>query len=389
MQNNIDFYLLLDPGVSTLKVLLYRAGNVLAHFITSSCEEISEENYEREKESDYEWGCGVVKFPANNGIKYYRIGVNPISKISPALYKWDVTAIKTICMLGWLGKSSKGQLNGSLTILLPIDEDIDRGPLSRAIKYAIANGAICNGTSLNNINLVQIRIPFEGSGFCVGDRTSGGIIAGHSDVSFSAGDNGAVKKHIGFTLSGAGAILPLNLAGLNHDRMGELNSAIEFQKALKSCNFKKFQKGTMRKDDWLELVSSGKWDKFLTRGLILEDIYDAATTGIMDYINHAGKDFHRIGLLCEQYRIDPLPIGGGSGQMIGLLFGPILKEFVRIQGTKETEDRVASIFPALDRIACTKLVDLFQVASQIDEFQYFFENGPTPPTMKEAKNVEG
>lgn len=388
MQNNIDFYLLLDPGVSTLKILLYRMGKVLAHFVTSSCEEISEENYQREKDTDYEWGCGVVKFPIDNCTKYYRVGVNPISRISPALDKWDVTAIKIICLLGWLSKSSKGQLSGSLTILLPIDEDLDRAPLARAIKDAIANGAICNGKSLTNIHLVQIRIPFEGSGFCSGDKTSGGIVAGHCDVSFSVGDNGLVKKDIGFTLSGAGAILPLSLSGLNQKQMGELNSAIEFQKALKSCNFKKFQKGTMNKGDWLALISSGKWEKFLRRGLILDDIYDAATTGIIDYINQVGKDFYRIGLLSEQHQIDPLPIGGGSGQMIGLLFGPILKEFVRIQGTKEVEERIVNIFPTLDRIACTKLVDLFQVASEIDEFQYFFENGPTPPTMKESKNVE-
>ena len=382
----IDFYLLLDPGVSTLKILLSRNGNVLAHFVTSSCEEISEENYDREHSKDYSWGCGVVKMPSG----YYRVGVNPISKVSPAIAKWELTAVKIVCVLGWLAKSSSERLNGALTILLPVDESLSRQALSDSVKHAIANGAECNGTSLSTINISKIRIPFEGSGFCMGPETSGGVYSGHSDVSFAIGDSGKVRQDAGFTMSGAGAILPLNLAGLNQDRLGELGSAIDFQKALKSCKFREFRKPNMGKDDWMQLVSSGNWDKFLTRGLIPEYIWEAAATGIIDYINQVGRDFYRIGTLCEQHRITELPIGGGSGHMIGLLFGSTLKEFVKIKSTREIEDQIAGVFPALsgDRMACTKLVDLFQVATGIDEFQYFFENGLTPPTLKEtAVNV--
>jgi len=219
----------------------------------------------------------------------------------------------------------------------------------------------------------------------MGDRTTGGIYAGHSDVSFAIGDGGAVRKDVGFTMSGAGAILPLNLSGLNQERLGELASAIEFQKALKTCNFRSLRKSEMSRSDWIRLVSSGKWDKFLSRGLIAEDIWEAATTGIIEYLNLMRRDFYRIGTDCQKHRIQSLPIGGGSGQMIGLLFGPILKEFVAIKGTKDIEDKIAAVFPTLDLISRTRLVDLFQVASGMDVFLDYFENGPSTITVNSSE----
>jgi hypothetical protein len=346
---NNTFYLIKDPGSSTKKYLLWHNGQVTHHFVPSSCELISEEIYKDEFAIARPWGTGVVCLSTEDGKKYYRVGVNPIQQTTDALEKWQSTVISTICTLGWIGQSSSEELTGSLKILLPLDEEVYKLPMMRAIAFALKNTPFVNGQAVNNIKITNPTVVMEGSGFCMGVQPSAGLICGHCDLSFAIGYKGMLSLDKSFTLSGAGAILPLRLSGL---RLGdELSGAIAF--------------------------SNGQWAKFARNGLTKEDVKASADVGIEAYVNRYESQFQQIARVLENNGLPWLTIGGGSARFIGRLVRPLFK----VNPTDEIEQRIEKIF-GCDRSSAARLVDLFLISQRIEEFRDFYENGAIVPTTK-------
>ncbi|MGL4622761.1 MAG: hypothetical protein ACRCZS_27500, partial [Chroococcidiopsis sp.] len=181
----LDFHLLLDPGSSTLKYLLWRNGQVISHFVASSCDRIAETDYLEESTISYDqWGSGVVEVPFADGDRYYRVGVNPVQATTDVIEKWESATIKLVCALGWLGRSSSSELRGSLRVLLPLDEITYDESLMLQLSYALKNGAQVNGASIDNVKIKSAAVLPEGTGFCAGHQFKASLMAGHCDLSF-------------------------------------------------------------------------------------------------------------------------------------------------------------------------------------------------------------
>ncbi len=347
---NNKFTLLLDPGASTRKVLAWADGQVNAYFIPSSCEPISEEDYRDEIAIARDWGAGVVCLPTEEGRKYYRVGVNPVRQTTDALEKWQATVVAMIAALGWLSQLSSGELIGTLKILLPLDEEVFKLPMMRAIAYALKNTPFVNGHGIDNIKINNPTVALEGSGFCQGVKPTAGLICGHCDLSFVLGYKSKIALDQSFTLSGAGAILPLRLSGLPIFE-DELSAAIAFTQA--------------------------QWSKFARNGLTKDDVKTSADAGIQAYLTRRSTDFQRIARVLESHHLSALTIGGGSARFITKL----VKSFFKVTMTDEIEQKIEHIL-GCDRTQAARLVDLFLISQGIDEFRDYYENGAIAPTTK-------
>jgi hypothetical protein len=345
MQNPLDFHLLKDPGASTSKVLLWRNGQVISHFITSSCDRITQADYLDESMFAREqWGSGVVKIPYEDGDRYYRVGITPVSATTEAVEKWQSTVVKLVCILGWLGRSAKQELRGSLRVLLPLDEVAYAQPLMRALAYALKNGAESNGSEINNVKLTSAIVLPEGSGFCTGHQFRASIISGHCDVSFLLGHQGKIQTE-SFTLSGAGAILPWQLS-----KLPVFDSEVDAVTAFQSQN----------------------WSYFTRYGLTLDDVKIGAEEGVQSYLNMRSNEITRISRVCEKYKVNTLVLCGGSAKLLGRLIKGLVPKIVT---PKDIEDRIGEVLGIADKSQRSRLVDLFLVSEGIEEFREFYESG--------------
>jgi hypothetical protein len=347
---NNKFSLLLDPGASTRKILVWSEGQVNAYFIPSSCELISEEVYRDEIAIAHQWGTGVVCIPTEQGRQYYRVGMNPIQQTIDAVEKWQTTVVSAIAALGWISQSSSSQLSGALKILLPLDEASFQRPMMRAIAFALANTPFVNGHAVDNIKITNPTVELEGSGFCQGVKPSAGLICGHCDLTFAIGYKGKLALDQSFTLAGAGAILPLRLSALPIFE-DELSAAIAFTNA--------------------------QWGKFARNGLTKDDVKAIAESGLSTYKDRNHAQLQRIARVIDANRIPSLTIGGGSARFMAKLVRP----FFSVSTTDETELKIENIF-GCDRSSAARLVDLFLISQSIEEFNDFYENGAIAPTQK-------
>ena len=349
---NPAFHLLLDPGASTRKYLLYRNGFVISHFVPASCEIITETEYIEESTiARDQWGGGVVKVPLEQSTQYYRVGINSVHATTEAIEKWQSTVVNLVCALGWLGQSSSTELRGSLRVLLPLDEIAYREPLMRSLAHALKNDAECNGVKVNNVKLTSASVLPEGSGFCAGHQLTASIMAGHCDMSFVVGRQGKALPE-SFTLSGAGAILPWQLSKLPVFD-SEVAAAIAFQ--------------------------SQDWGYFARHGLSIDDVKQSAEAGLEAYKNLRSQELTRIARVCEKNQVKSITLGGGSSKLMGRLIKGLVPKIVT---TKDVETRIGKVLGITDKTKQARLVDLFLISESIPEFRDFYEEGPLQETKK-------
>lgn len=350
--SNLTFHLLLDPGASTGKYLLYRNGQVISHFVPASCEIITLSEYLEESTiARDQWGSGVVKVLLEQGTQYYRVGINPVHATTETIEKWQSTVIKLICALGWLGQSSSTELRGSLRVLLPLDEITYGEPLMRSLAHALKNGAESNGIQVENVKLTSALVLPEGTGFCASHQLKASIMAGHCDMSFILGRQSRILPEA-FTLSGAGAILPWQLSKLPAFD-SEVAAAIAFQ--------------------------SQDWSYFARHGLSIDDVKQNAEAGFQAYVNLRSNELTRIARVCERNQIKSIMLGGGSAKLMGRLLKGLVPKIIT---TKEIETRIGKVLGITDKSKQARLVDLFLISESIPEFRDFYEEGPLQETKK-------
>jgi hypothetical protein len=346
-----DFCLIDDPGSSDSKFLLYREpSSVAAHFVPASCSLISSEDYAFEARiSNQKWGTGVVQVPSEEGDRHYRIGLDPVNRTADSIKKWEAAVCKLLCVLGWLSQSSKGTLRGSIKILLPLDEYAYRVPMLKMLAYALKNDPQVNGHKVANIEIGSISCEPEGSGLINSEcRVSAGFMSGHCDLTFILGVNGVVDLSRSFTVSGAGAILPLRLSGLPIFQ-DEVEAAIAFN----------------RQD----------WSAFVRDGLSLEAVSAMAESGLAEYARSQFKHFQEISNICRDAKISTIQVGGGS---INLNRKVLAATGLKLQGTKTVEQRIVRLLGIRDRSMPSRLVDPFLSWSKNSQVARYLEQLDEP-----------
>jgi hypothetical protein len=342
-----DFCLLCDPGSSGSKFLLYREpSSVAAHFVPASCSLISSEDYAYEARlSSQKWGTGVVRVPSEDGVRHYRIGLDPVNRTADSIKKWEGVVCKLLCALGWLSQSSKGSLKGSIKILLPLDEYAYRVPMLKVLAYALKNGAEANGYKVANIEIGSIGCEPEGSGLIDGDhRIAAGLMSGHCDLTFILGINGAVDLSRSFTVSGAGAILPLRLSGLPVFQ-DEVEAAIAFNRQ--------------------------NWSAFAHDGLNLAAVKAMAESGLDEYARSQFKHIQEISNICRDAKISTVQMGGGS---VNLNRKVLSATGLKLQGSKAIEQRIEKLLGIRDRSMPSRLVDPFLVWSRNPQVSRYLQH---------------
>jgi hypothetical protein len=358
-----DFCLIDDPGSSDGKFLLYREpSSTAAHIVPASCTLINSDEYAYEARiPNQKWGTGVVRVPSEDGDRYYRIGLDPVNRTADSIKKWEGAVCKLLCALGWLSQSSKSTLKGSIKILLPLDEYAYRVPMLKLLAYALKNGAEANGKRIANIAIGSIGCDPEGSGLIDGDRRiSAAIVSGHCDFTFILGVNGMADLSRSFTVSGAGAILPLRLSGLPIFQ-DEVEAAITFN----------------RKD----------WSAFALDGLSIETIKTMASNGLDEYARSQANYIREISNICRDAKISTIQEGGGSITQVKKILAATGLKF---QGTKAVEQKIARVFGIRDRSCLQRLVDPFLVWSknpQVSQYLKQFDkrtviHEPTEPSVE-------
>jgi hypothetical protein len=357
-----DFWLTCDPGSSDGKFLLYReASSAAAHLVPASCSLISSDDYIYEsKLPNQKWGTGVVRVPDKDGDHYYRIGLDPVTRTADSIKKWEGVVYKLLCALGWLSQSSKVPLRGSIKILLPLDEYAYRVPMLKFLAYALKNGAEVNGHEVTNIEIREIGCEPEGSGLIDGEsRIAAGFMSGHCDLTFVLGVNGAVDLSRSFTVSGAGAILPLRLSGLPIFQ-SEVEAAIAFNRQ--------------------------NWSAFTLDGLSLETVKKMAEDGLDDYVRKHAKSFQEIFNICREAKISTVQVGGGSLSQVR----KILATGLKLRETRAVEQRIAKVLRIRDRSALPRLVDPFLLWSKDPQVSQYLEQIERPTLVHRSTkaNVE-
>jgi hypothetical protein len=347
--NDLDFCLSSDFGSSDTKFWLFRVpSSVAAHLVPSSCTLISQKDYEFEvRLVNQKWGTGVVCQPSEEGDRYYRIGLDPVKRTADSIKKWESAVCKLLCALGWLSQSSDKTLKGSIKILLPLDEYAYRVPMLKMLAYSLKKGTQVNGQKISNIEIGTIGCEPEGSGLIDSDRRlSSGLMSGHCDLTFILGVNGAIDLSRSFTVSGAGAILPLRLSGLPIFN-NEVESAIAFN----------------RQD----------WSAFARDGLSLEEISAMAEYGLKEYTRSQFKHIHEISNTCREMKIHTVQVGGGS---INLNRKLLASAGLKTQGNKVIEQKITRLLGIRDRSTPSRLVDCFllwsknpQVARHLEQLE--------------------
>jgi hypothetical protein len=352
-----DFCLVKDPGSSDGKLLLYREpSSVAAHFVPASCSLISPEDYSYEARiPNPKWGTGVVRVKSEDGVRHYRIGLDPVNRTADSIKKWEGAVCKLLCSLGWLSQSSKETLKGSIKILLPLDEYAYRVPMLKMLAYALKNGAEANGQRIANIEIGSIGCEPEGSGLIHGEsRVAAGFMSGHCDWTFIFGVNGAVDLSRSFTVSGAGAIAPLRLSGLPIFE-DEVEAAIAFN----------------RQD----------WSAFDRDGLSVEAISMMAASGLAEYARSQAKYFQEISNICRDAKISTLHVGGGS---VNLNRKVLAATGLKLQGTKAVEQRIVKSLGIRDRSMPSRLVDPFLVWSKNPQVAQYLKQFDEPTRVHRA-----
>lgn len=352
-----DFDLIKDPGSSDGKFLLYRKpSSVAAHFVPASCTLISSEDYAYEARiPNQKWGTGVVRVKSEDGFCHYRIGLDPVNRTADSIKKWESTVCKLLCALGWLSQSSKGTLKGSIKILLPLDEYAYRVPMLKMLAYALKNDPQVNGHKVANIEIGSIGCEPEGSGLIDSDcRNAAGFMSGHCDLTFILGVNGAVDLSRSFTVSGAGAILPLRLSGLPIFQ-DEVEAAIAFN----------------RKD----------WSAFARDGLSLDAVSAMAESGLTEYARSQSKHFQEMSNICRDAKISTIQVGGGS---VNLNRKMLAATGLKLQGTKAVEQRIVRLLGIRDRSMPSRLVDPFLLWSRNPQVAQYIEQFDEPTLVHRA-----
>jgi hypothetical protein len=331
-----DAVLLIDPGSSVGKYLLWRAPDTkISHHLPASCVPITQEEY-LEDISTHQWGAGVVQVPTESGLKYFRVGEDNISRTAPDVMKWESCLAKILCALGHVAETSDSELKISLHALLPVDENVYRLPLFQAIKYAMLNGAEVNGVSLKPIKIINPSCLPEGSGL-IEDRVkpSAALLCGHCDISFVIGKAAVVDVVDSFTMAGCGAILPLKLSELP-----TFGSEVDAAAA----------------------ISNRKWSYFTQDGLTLSQVQSQAEIALESYPEKLSQNLDAVVKACRKSKIEKITVAGGSAP----LMLPFLKKALDLQivRTKDVEQKLTTEL-SLAKSLAPRFVDAYSVWGRV------------------------